>query len=229
MGNLTLNGATSGQITLAPTAVAGTNTLTLPAATGTLIYGTQPSGTIVGTTDTQTLTNKTLTSPNIGGTPVMNGSVVTSGTSIATTSGTAIDFSTTIPSWVKRITLIFNYMSTNGTSNYLVQVGSGSYATSGYSSSSSYINNGPSYGQIGSTVGMIIFGGAAANLFTGHMILTLLGSNTWVSSHSAGDGTTASKFGGGTVALAGALDRVRVTTVNGTDAFDFGSVNLFYE
>jgi len=36
MGNLTLNGATSGQITLAPTAVAGTNTLTLPASTGTV-------------------------------------------------------------------------------------------------------------------------------------------------------------------------------------------------
>ena len=36
MGNLTLNGATSGQITLAPTAVAGTNTITLPAATGTV-------------------------------------------------------------------------------------------------------------------------------------------------------------------------------------------------
>ena len=37
MGNLTLNGATSGQITLAPTAVAGTNTITLPAATGTVL------------------------------------------------------------------------------------------------------------------------------------------------------------------------------------------------
>ena len=37
MGNLTLNGATSGQITLAPTAVAGTNTLTLPAKTGNII------------------------------------------------------------------------------------------------------------------------------------------------------------------------------------------------
>lgn len=37
MGSLTLNGSTSGQITLNPPAIAGTNTITLPAATGTLI------------------------------------------------------------------------------------------------------------------------------------------------------------------------------------------------
>jgi len=37
MGNLTLNGATSGQLTLAPPAVAGTNTLTLPAQTATVL------------------------------------------------------------------------------------------------------------------------------------------------------------------------------------------------
>ena len=66
MGNVVLNGGTSGQITLQPTAIAGTNTLTLPAATGTLIYGTQPSGTIVGTTDTQTLTNKTIGGAGVG-------------------------------------------------------------------------------------------------------------------------------------------------------------------
>ena len=37
MGNLTLNGATSGQITLAPPAVAGTNTISLPAQTATVL------------------------------------------------------------------------------------------------------------------------------------------------------------------------------------------------
>jgi len=54
MGNLTLNGATSGQITLAPTAVAGTNTLTLPAATGTVALTSSPtfSGTVTATTVT---------------------------------------------------------------------------------------------------------------------------------------------------------------------------------
>ena len=33
----------------------------------------------------------------------------------------------------------------------------------------------------------------------------------------------------GRVTLSGALDRVRVTTVNGTDTFDAGSINILYE
>jgi hypothetical protein len=48
MGDLVLKGATSGQITLTPTAVAGTNTLTLPARTGNIITSAD-SGTVTGT------------------------------------------------------------------------------------------------------------------------------------------------------------------------------------
>jgi hypothetical protein len=33
----------------------------------------------------------------------------------------------------------------------------------------------------------------------------------------------------GHVSLSGALDRIRLTTVNGTDTFDAGSVNIIYE
>ena len=35
--------------------------------------------------------------------------------------------------------------------------------------------------------------------------------------------------GGGSVTLSGALDRVVLTTVGGTDTFDAGSVNIIYE
>lgn len=52
-----LSGATSGTTTLIAAAVAGTTTATLPGVTDTL----------VGLAATQTLTNKTLTSPTIGG------------------------------------------------------------------------------------------------------------------------------------------------------------------
>jgi len=54
--SLGFSGSTSGTTTLQATAVAGTNTLTLPATT---------SDTLVGVAATQTLTNKTLTSPVI--------------------------------------------------------------------------------------------------------------------------------------------------------------------
>ena len=61
MGNLTLNGATSGQITISPPAVAGSNTLTLPAVTGTVL-----TSTAVSSSSTNTVTNKIAI--NIGGT-----------------------------------------------------------------------------------------------------------------------------------------------------------------
>ena len=34
---------------------------------------------------------------------------------------------------------------------------------------------------------------------------------------------------GGSVTLSGILDRIRITTVNGTDTFDAGSINILYE
>jgi hypothetical protein len=34
---------------------------------------------------------------------------------------------------------------------------------------------------------------------------------------------------GGFVPLSGTLDRVRITTANGTDTFDAGSINILYE
>ena len=84
------------------TTISGTSGITYPAGGTDNVAG---SG--VGTTDTQTLTNKTLsgatwTSPS--------SSTITSGTSQASTSGTAILF-TGIPSWVKRVTVMFNGVS----------------------------------------------------------------------------------------------------------------------
>jgi hypothetical protein len=59
MGNITLNGATSGQITVTPTAVAGTNTITVAAQTGTLnVAGPAFHATAAGT---QTITSSTFT------------------------------------------------------------------------------------------------------------------------------------------------------------------------
>ena len=156
--------------------------------------------------------------------------VLTQGTSQATTSGTAIDF-TGIPSWAKRITLMLNGVSTNGTSLLQVQIGSGSFTTTGYLSGASTVGGTNVAAGVNSTTGFITEGGGAASVIRyGTVTLVNITGNTWVMSSAGGrsDGAFA-QVGGGTLALGGVLDRVRLTTVNGTDTFDAGSVNILYE
>jgi len=153
----------------------------------------------------------------------------TAGTAVATTSGTAIDF-TSIPSWVKRITVMFNGNSTNGSNFKLVQIGAGSVTTSGYVSGSSIIA-GASSATSTSTAGFIIRANSAADVIYGHLILTNVSGNIWVSSHNlySDETTDYTISGGGQIALGGVLDRLRFTTVGGTDTFDAGSINILYE
>jgi hypothetical protein len=153
---------------------------------------------------------------------------ITSGTAVASTSGTSIDF-TSIPSWVKRITVMFNGVSLSGTTNYLIQVGSGSVSTTGYISRGTYFIAATTTGQ-NSTTGFVIGNQAAANTNSGAVTLTLFSANTWVANgYMAENASNATSTGGITPALSGALDRVRITTVNGTDTFDAGSINILYE
>ena len=171
----------------------------------------------------------TITVPNGTGTMAVQGvsSNIVSGTAVASTSGTSIDF-TSIPSWVKRITVMFNQVSTNGTSNPLIQLGSGSAQTSGYLASATLIGS----ANTAYTNGFGLPSAAAVNIIYGHMVFTLLGSNLWTGSICMAlnqSGTTYGLEGAGNVTLSGTLDRVRITTVNGTDTFDAGSINILYE
>lgn len=145
-----------------------------------------------------------------------------SGTAVASTSGTSIDF-TSIPSWVKRITVMFSGVSTSGTSAVLVQLGtSGGVVTSGYLGSANSANF---------TTGFSDGLANASAVRHGTYIITSFGSNTWCSSVVIGaSGITPTNTPGGfSVTLSGTLDRVRITTVNGTDTFDAGSINILYE
>ena len=153
---------------------------------------------------------------------VYNG--IQSGTAVASTSGTSIDF-TSIPSWVKRITVMFNGVSTNGSSDLLVQIGSGSFTTSGYGSQGSYGTN-----AFNSTSGFNCASGmAGSSIIRGHVVITLVGSNAWVQSGVISVSGQYASLSGGILSLSGTLDRVRITTVNGTDTFDAGSINILYE
>ena len=153
--------------------------------------------------------------------------VINSATAQNSTSGTSIDF-TGIPSGVKRITVMMNGVSTNGASNYQIQIGAGSVTTTGYSGGVSQA--GASSTQITLTTGLGITASNSATLIsTGIAIFTAMGSNLWVgvSTTSRSDGY--GQLGGTAITLSGTLDRVRVTTVNGTDTFDAGSINILYE
>jgi hypothetical protein len=152
-------------------------------------------------------------------------------TAQATTSGTFKDF-TSIPSWVKRITVMFQGVSTNGTSPVQMQIGdSGGIETSGYSGATQVVTTNSSFSaafQIDPT-GQ----GNASAIRDGILQLCLLNSTTnlWACSGVLG-GNTASPYMiwlGGSKALSGTLDRVRITTVNGTDTFDAGTINILYE
>jgi hypothetical protein len=158
---------------------------------------------------------------------------IRSGTAVASTSGTSIDF-TSLPTGLKRITVMFSGVSTNGSSNILVQLGdSGGVEATSYISISGYSGATNAAGAINATTGFVVnVGSVATTTFYGALTLFLQTGTTWVESHAFGitqGATLYSVHGGGNKSLSDVLDRVRITTVNGTDAFDAGSINILYE
>lgn len=155
------------------------------------------------------------------------------GTEVATTSGTTADF-TSIPSGVKRITLMLDGVSFSGspTGNLLVQIGdSGGIETTGYSSCASVLTTVVSTSA--STAGFIMTsGGPGASIeFSGQIILSLEDStnNTWVASGGIMyTGTPVNYIFGGKKSLSATLDRIRLTSTTG-ETFDAGAINIQYE
>lgn len=155
-----------------------------------------------------------------------------SGTVVASTSGTSIDF-TGIPAWVKRLTIVFSGVSTNGVAVPIVQLGdSGGIEATGYLGHGGFTQNAGASGVTSFTTG---FGISAQNnsacVYHGHVVLTSLGSgNTWVAAGVlARSDAVVLLSTGGSKSLSDTLDRVRITTTNGTDTFDAGSINILYE
>jgi hypothetical protein len=151
------------------------------------------------------------------------------GTAVASTSGTSIDF-TGIPAWAKRITVMFNEVSTNGTSSVLIQIGnSGGVETSGYASEASGLSN--TIGSLASTAGFVLSDNSvAASTYSGNIFINTYGANFWAESAVLSfTGNTKTSVSGGGKTLSGTLSRIRITTVNGTDTFNAGSINIMYE
>jgi hypothetical protein len=203
---LRLNGSTSGYTEIDAPAVAGSNTLVLPGGNGS-------NGNILGT-------------DGAGNLSWVNGRMVLE-TAQATTSGTSVDF-TGIPSWVKRVTVMFDGVSTNGTSLVIVQLGdSGGVETTGYFSTASNQTDVTS-----ATAGILFCDGStivAAALYSGALSFSNVSGNAWVAFGCGVRQTTNCGSIAGSKTLSDTLTQIRITTVNGTDTFDAGSINILYE
>jgi len=219
-GNLTLNAQSdlrladsdsSNWVALqAPATVATNLTLTVPAADGTA--------------------DQSLITDGSGTLSFASRSRLVRTTSQNTTSGTSIDF-TAIPSWVKRITVMLLAVSTNGTSGVQIQLGdSGGVETTGYSTSGTAITGTNTCGISTFTSGFAMLGSLAGASRSGAIVFTNIATNYWIGIGNIDEqGGAQAGYTQGFKELSATLDRIRLTTVNGTDAFDAGLVNIIYE
>ena len=172
-----------------------------------------------------------LTLPVGTGTVVANNvnSAIVSGTAVSA-SGTSVDF-TGIPSWVKRVTVMLSGISTNGSSNLRFQIGTGgSPTTSGYAGSNHWQSGSSGFSASNSAGIDFNINASSSTIFVGSIVCVNLTGNTWViTGQLSYENSAASQWSSGKVALGGVLNMVRTTTVNGTDTFDAGSINILYE
>jgi hypothetical protein len=144
-------------------------------------------------------------------------------------SNTVLDFES-IPSWARRITVMFDGVSLSGSSSFLIQLGdSGGFETTNYSGGGARYGVG-AISAVSYTTGLGANNTTASATYSGHIVWTNLTGNTWAGSLTLGasGGTESGCIGGSSKTLSATLDRVRITTVSG-DTFDAGSVNIMYE
>ena len=231
------------RLLISTTAEGGTGT----ADSGSVIYSTTARTSvpfrIVGyIQSTQATAGAWATSPsNVAG---VGGAIVpqqlrtiTSGTAVTCAGQTSIDF-TGIPSWVKKITVMFAGVSTSGTSFLQIQLGTSSgVVTTGYDTAAVSISVTTSDTTSGSggavTTGFVYITSIAAGVNSGSTVFTLIDGNTWVGNGQITDADRRLRITAGQISLGATLDRVRITTVNGTDTFDTtpsaGKINILYE
>lgn len=146
-----------------------------------------------------------------------------------TISGTSATF-TGIPNTAKQIIVMFSGVSISGTSDILTRLGiSSGIETTGYSCASGYANASGS-NATSSTTGFPVSTIAAGDSYSGQIILNNLTGNTWCGSGMFANTATGDclYWSTGAKTLSGVLDRIQITTVNGTDTFDAGTVNIMY-
>jgi len=178
-----------------------------------------------------TTVNNSLTvnsSLTVTGSTTLNSSIIRSDTAQASTSGTSINF-TGIPSWVKRITVMLNGVSTSGNNNLILRIGGGSVEATGYAGTQVRLSNASNNYASLSTSFILNASVGASDITYGTIVLTLLSGNTWICNSSTNSGVNAACFCQGSKTTSTTLDRVSLTTEGSTDTFDACSINILYE
>jgi hypothetical protein len=219
-GNVTINA--QGDLRLADSDSSNWVALQAPATVATNLTLTAPAAD--GTAD------QSLVTDGAGALSFASRSRLVVATSLNTTSGTSIDF-TSIPSWVKRITVMLLSVSTTGTSGVQIQLGdSGGVETTGYSTSGTAITGVNTCGISSFTSGFVMLGTLATAARSGSLVFNNVATNYWIGTGTIDDaGSAQAGYTQGFKLLSATLDRVRLTTINGTDTFDAGLVNIIYE
>jgi hypothetical protein len=143
-------------------------------------------------------------------------------------SGTTVDF-TGIPSWVNRVTMIGNSISTNGTTRLRINLGDGAYVTTGYLGAVTQIDGAVAV-TANATAGVLITENhTAAMSFRFSCTIERRSALIWVMSGTGAFSNIASTtIFANQLTLAGDLDRVRLSA-GGTDTFDAGAVAISWE
>lgn len=149
------------------------------------------------------------------------------GTPTASTSGTTIDYNSSVPPWAKRINVFFKGVSVNGADHLLIQLGdSGGIETSGYVSTAAVVGG----TQVTSTAGFIVYLGNAGQSCSGKLTIDLENATnfTWIASGSLQRDDGFSTVAAGYKATSAQTDRVRITAQT-PNTFDLGEVNVSFE
>lgn len=158
---------------------------------------------------------------------------IVSGTVRTATTAFPLDF-TSIPSWAKRITVMFAGASPSVSSWFIIQLGtSGGIVTTGYLGSA-FITTTSGITAMQNSTAINIYNNSASlnDILHGSVVLNLLNpaTNTWTAMGLVSKSNAlVMSYVTGSISLASALTQVRVTSDGGTGSLDAGSINIMYE
>lgn len=154
------------------------------------------------------------------------------GTEQATTSGTAINW-TSVPSWVRRITINLVAVSVDASVEILLQIGdTDGLENTGYAGAVAAVTNAAATTGANHSAGFTLTSGlGAAGVLHGRVTLEMEDASdfTWTCTSTLGQSNAATVHNsGGSKSLSAALDRFSLV-LSGAGNFDAGAVNVTYQ